>query len=77
MKTVSAQAAWKLNNNEAKEETLEILWVERRRSKVKYETKKHTVSEEAEKDSKMPRGILIYNLIKSLILAQDERWRHA
>ena len=44
---------------------------------VNSERKRECVKLSKESDRTIPKGMLVYHLKKSLILAQDERWRRA
>ena len=71
-------ASWKLNNAKKKVTTLEILLGNKRRIQAK--NKKCAVITQAllnRIDFKWLKGHWYTTIIKSLILAQDERWRHA
>ncbi len=68
-------ASWKLNN--AKVTTLKIPWIEEWEEKSEKTKKSVIASNRNEQDFSLCKRKMIYNLIKSLILAQDERWRHA
>ena len=78
-KSSAATVSWKLNNkrNETLGNTLSISKYE----EVKQKTEKDLHAQRIERWAKVleshEKVALGYNLIKSLILAQDERWRHA
>ena len=67
-------ASWKLNNAKKKVTTLEISKTESQEKTKKLRSNNASVIEQ---DFKEPEGFWYTTYIKSLILAQDERWRHA
>ena len=71
-KAISSTVSWKLNNALQVQKTLEI------QESVREDDKKHKTSQWVTDRIDINRFICVYTtLLKSLILAQDERWRHA
>ena len=71
-KVISSTVSWKLNNALQVQKTLEI------QESVREDDKKHKTSQWVTDRIDINRFICVYTtLLKSLILAQDERWRHA
>ena len=71
-KVISSTVSWKLNNALQVQKTLEI------QESVREDDKKHKTSQWVTDRIDINRFICVYTtLLKSLILAQDERWRRA